>query len=210
MTQANKATLFVVSAPSGAGKTSLVKALCNQMQNVQVSISHTTRPQRPGEQHGVDYHFIDQAEFVALLEQGLFLEHAQVFGNYYGTSQQWVKETLAQGIDVVLEIDWQGAEQVSRIMDCCRICVLPPSLDALHYRLTARGQDESTVIEHRMAQAQEEMSHFAEADYVIINDDFETALAELKAIVAGQRCRTPLQQVKQLDLLQKLLNTPVS
>lgn len=210
MTRENKATLFVISAPSGAGKTSLVKALCNQMQDVRVSISHTTRPQRPGEQDGKDYHFVSQQEFIGILEQGLFLEHAQVFGNYYGTSQQWVKETLAQGIDVVLEIDWQGAEQVSKIMDCCRICVLPPTLDALRYRLTARGQDDDRVIEHRMAQAQEEMSHFAEADYVVINDDFETALAELKAIVSGQRCRTPLQQVKQLALLQKLLNTPTS
>lgn len=210
MTRENKATLFVISAPSGAGKTSLVKALCNQMQDVRVSISHTTRPQRPGEQNGADYHFVSQDEFIAILEQGLFLEHAQVFGNYYGTSQQWVEETLAQGTDVILEIDWQGAEQVSKIMDCCRICVLPPTLEALRYRLTARGQDGDAVIEHRMAQAQEEMSHFAEADYVVINDDFETALAELKAIVSGQRCRTHLQQVKQLALLQQLLNTPAS
>lgn len=210
MTQTNKATLFVISAPSGAGKTSLVKALCNQMQDVRVSISHTTRPQRPGEQNGEDYHFVGQNEFVEILEQGMFLEHAQVFGNYYGTSQHWVEQTLAQGTDVVLEIDWQGAEQVSKIMECCRICVLPPSLEALRYRLTSRGQDADTVIEHRMAQAQEEMSHFAEADYVVINDDFETALAELKSIIAGQRCRTPLQQVKHLGLLQKLLNTPAS
>lgn len=210
MAQRSKATLFVISAPSGAGKTSLVKALCNQLSDIQVSISHTTRAQRPGEQNGVDYHFVNTDEFVAVLEQGQFLEHAQVFGNYYGTSQQWVEATLAQGTDVVLEIDWQGAEQVSKVLDCCRICVLPPSLEALRYRLTARGQDDESIIEGRMEQAQSEMSHFAEADYVVINDDFDTALAELKAIVNGQRCRTDLQRVKHIELLQRLLNTPVN
>src|SRR5690554_6286378 len=122
MSKLNKATLFVISAPSGAGKTSLVKALTNQLRHTQVSISHTTREARPGEKNGVDYHFIDQPTFVDLLNQNTFLEHAQVFGNYYGTSQQWVEQTLQQGIDVILEIDWQGAQQVGRLMPCCRIC----------------------------------------------------------------------------------------
>src|SRR5690554_1959916 len=207
MSKLNKATLFVISAPSGAGKTSLVKALTNQMRHTQVSISHTTRAMRPGEKDGVDYHFINLEEFVELLDKNTFLEHAQVFGNYYGTSQQWVEKTLQQGIDVILEIDWQGAQQVARLMDCCRICILPPSIDALQQRLTARGQDNSDTISHRMAQAQEEISHFAEADYLVINDDFETALAELKAIIVSQRCRTILQQRKSSELLQHLLNT---
>src|SRR5690554_6538787 len=157
MSKLNKATLFVISAPSGAGKTSLVKALTNQMRHTQVSISHTTRKARPGEKDGVDYHFISQDEFVGLLEQNTFLEHAQVFGNYYGTSQRWVEQTLQQGIDVILEIDWQGAQQVARLMECCRICILPPSIDALQQRLTARGQDSNDIISQRMAQAQEEM-----------------------------------------------------
>ncbi len=206
MTNARKATLFVVSAPSGAGKTTLVKALINQMRNVQVSISHTTRPQRPGEKDGVDYHFINQAQFVDLLNNSSFLEHAQVFDNFYGTSQLWVEETLAKGTDVILEIDWQGAQQVARIMDCCRICILPPSVEALRYRLSSRGQDKDTVIESRMAKAKDEMSHFWEADYLIINDDFEMALAELKAIILSQRCHIKVQQEKQSDLLQRLFN----
>ncbi|SRR5690554_980292 len=207
MSKLNKATLFVISAPSGAGKTSLVKALTNQLRHTQVSISHTTREARPGEKNGVDYHFIDQPTFVDLLNQNTFLEHAQVFGNYYGTSQQWVEQTLQQGIDVILEIDWQGAQQVGRLMPCCRICILPPSIDALKQRLTARGQDNEDTISHRMAQAQEEISHFAEADFLVINDDFETALAELKAIIISRRCCMTLQQRKNSDLLQKLLNT---
>lgn len=209
MTTPNKATLFVISAPSGAGKTSLVRALTNQMHNIQVSISHTTRSQRPGEKDGADYHFISKEQFLSLMGEGKFLEHAEVFGNFYGTSQQWVEETLKAGTDVILEIDWQGAEQIRRLIPCCCICVLPPSVEALKERLTARGTDSNEVISHRMAKAQEEMSHFREADYLVINDDFETALAELKSIIISQRCRTELQQEKCSELLQSLLNTAV-
>ena len=205
-----KATLFVISAPSGAGKTSLVKALVNVMPNIQVCVSHTTRSKRPGEQEGVHYHFIQHNTFKEMLGQGLFLEHAEVFGNYYGTSQQWVEHTLAQGRDVILEIDWQGAQQVSRLIDCCRICIVPPSLQALEQRLTERGQDSHEVIAQRMSQAQEEISHYTEADYLVINDQFEQALAELKAIVISQRCRIEVQQNQQLELLQQLLSKPLN
>lgn len=201
----NKATLFVISAPSGAGKTSLVRALLDQLQDIKVSVSYTTRPQRPGEQNGVDYHFVDKSDFVELLDQGRFLEHAEVFGNYYGTSQDWVEKTLQAGCDVVLEIDWQGAQQVARQIDCQRICILPPSVEALYERLTSRGQDSREVIDGRMAKARDEMSHYPEADYLIINDDFATALDELKAVVISQRCNTDLQQRKHASLLQALL-----
>lgn len=209
MSKPSKATLFVISAPSGAGKTSLVRALTSQMHTIQVSVSHTTRAQRPGETDGADYHFVDKAHFMALLENDSFLEHAEVFGNYYGTSQAWVEQTLQQGIDVVLEIDWQGAQQIRRQISCCCICILPPSIEALQQRLTSRGQDSGDVIAGRMAKAQDEMSHYPEADYLVINDDFETALAELKAIVISQRCRTELQEQKCSELLQSLLNTRV-
>lgn len=200
-----KATLFVISAPSGAGKTSLVRALLDSLDDIKVSVSYTTRSQRPGEQHGVDYHFVDRPGFVELLEKGRFLEHAEVFGNYYGTSQDWVEDTLQQGCDVILEIDWQGARQVARQINCQRICILPPSVAALRQRLTARGQDSDEVIEQRMAKARDEMSHYPEADYLVINDDFATALDELRAIVLGQRCRAALQQQKCSELLQALL-----
>lgn len=206
MNAANKATLFVISAPSGAGKTSLVKALTEQMQDIQVSISHTTRQPRPGEVSGKDYHFVSKEQFMALLEKSEFLEHAEVFGNYYGTSQSFVTQTLQNGIDIILEIDWQGAEQVSRLMECCRICILPPSIEALQQRLSARAQDDQQIIKNRMAQAQSEMSHFVEADFLVINDDFNAALEELKAIINSQRCRTVLQQQKNITLLEKLLN----
>lgn len=209
MTTQTKATLFVISAPSGAGKTSLVRALTSQMQNIQVSISHTTRQQRPGEKDGSDYHFIDKDSFLKLLGEARFLEHAEVFGNYYGTSQQWVEETLAAGTDVILEIDWQGAQQIRKLIPCCCICILPPSIEALKARLTGRGTDSDEVISHRMAKAQDEMSHFGEADFLVINDDFEVALGELKSIVTSQRCRTELQQEKCSELLQALLNTQV-
>lgn len=201
-----KATLFVISAPSGAGKTSLVKALLGELADIQVSISYTTRSQRPGEHNGVDYHFIDQSRFMAMLEESRFLEHAEVFGHYYGTSQDWVEQTLQSGVDVILEIDWQGAQQVSKLIECQRICILPPSIEALKQRLASRGQDSVETINARMAKAQDEMSHYPEADFLLINDDFATALTELKAIVVSQRCRTALQQEKQHGLLQALLN----
>lgn len=200
----NNATLFVISAPSGAGKTSLVKALVESMKDIQVSVSHTTRTQRSGEQDGINYHFVEKEAFVSLLNEARFLEHAFVFDNYYGTSQDWVEAMLAKGIDVILEIDWQGAEQIRKIMDCRCISILPPSLNALKERLTQRGQDSAEVINKRMAQAKEEIAHFGESDYLVINDSFEDALNELKAIVLSERCRTSIQALRHTKLLQDL------
>ncbi|HET8711907.1 MAG TPA: guanylate kinase, partial [Spongiibacteraceae bacterium] len=175
--------LFTISAPSGAGKTSLVNALLPTLAGVQVSVSHTTRAKRPGEVDGVIYHFVDMNEFLHMLDHGDFLESAEVFGNRYGTSQSWVKKTLAAGIDVILEIDWQGAQQVRRLLpDTVSVFILPPSRSALLQRLNGRGQDSAVVIQQRMNAAIDEMSHYPEADYVIINDDFQTALSELRSI----------------------------
>lgn len=200
-------TLFTISAPSGAGKTSLVDALVKQSPNVQVSVSHTTRPMRPGEQDGVNYHFVDVPRFTAMLEQSAFLEHAEVFGNYYGTSREWVESTLEQDIDVILEIDWQGAAQVRRLMpDCVSIFILPPSPQALLERLNQRGQDAPEVIEQRFQQARDEMSHYVASDYLIVNDDFDTALAELTAVVRAQRLRTDHQQRRWQTLVSQLLS----
>ncbi|MFT4997514.1 MAG: guanylate kinase, partial [Flavobacteriales bacterium] len=166
MNNSSQGTLYTISAPSGAGKTSLVNALIEQDPSIQVSISHTTRTIRPGELNGVNYHFVDQTDFLAMLGQADFLEHARVFDNYYGTSQQWVEETLAKGLDVILEIDWQGAAQVGKLMpDAIAIFILPPSKMALERRLTGRGQDSPAIIDKRMSEAQSEMSHYIEADY---------------------------------------------
>lgn len=196
--------LFIISAPSGAGKTSLVSELLVRMDNIKASISHTTRDRRPGEEDGVNYHFVSKEAFVSMLEQNAFLEHAEVFGNYYGTSQQWVEETLAAGEDVILEIDWQGAAQVRQLFDdSTSIFILPPSKQALRERLDNRGQDDSAVIEKRIAAATEEMSHYIEADYMVVNDDFEVALNQLMAIVSAQHCRLPVSGQEKLlaDLL---------
>lgn len=202
---ASKASLFVISAPSGAGKTSLVKALLEQLDQVQVSVSNTTRDSRPGEVDGVNYHFTDKQAFLNMVEKGEFLEHAEVFGNYYGTSQAWVEETLAKGIDVILEIDWQGASQIRKQISCQSIFILPPSLKALQDRLSNRGQDSDEIIQQRMAEAKTETSHYPEADFLVINDDFDTALQELIAIIKAQRCLNTLQQKKHESLLSDLL-----
>lgn len=200
-------TLFTISAPSGAGKTSLVDAVVKQSPTVQVSISHTTRPMRPGEQDGVNYHFIDAPRFTAMLGKSAFLEHAEVFGNYYGTSRDWVESTLEKDIDVILEIDWQGAAQVRRLMpDCVSVFILPPSPQALLERLNQRGQDAPDIIEQRFQQARDEMSHYVTSDYLIINDRFDTALAELKAILGAQRLRTEQQQRRWQPLISQLLS----
>ncbi|MDO8860166.1 guanylate kinase [Haliea sp. E1-2-M8] len=200
-------TLYTVSAPSGAGKTSLVNALIARCNHLRVSVSHTTRPQRPGEQDGVNYHFVDEAAFLSMLERAAFLEHARVFGNLYGTSQAWVEEQLAAGTDVILEIDWQGAEQVKRLLPATRaIFILPPSRQALEQRLTGRGQDDPAIIAARMAQAVEEMSHYIQSDFLVVNNDFEQALAELAAIVVCQRLQTTRQQEVLTDLLLNLLD----
>jgi guanylate kinase len=198
--------LFIVSAPSGAGKTSLVNALLEQMVGLQVSVSHTTRPRRPGEVDGVNYHFVDRPAFDAMLAAGDFLESAEVFGNCYGTSQRWVEQTLAGGTDVVLEIDWQGAQQVRRLMpSAVSIFILPPGRDELERRLTGRGQDAPEVIAKRLAEAVGEMSHYGEADYLVINDRFDTALAELRAIITSLRLRLDSQRQRHQQLIRALL-----
>ncbi|WP_271272153.1 guanylate kinase [Aliamphritea hakodatensis] len=200
-------TLYIVSAPSGAGKTSLVKALLEQDQQICVSVSHTTRDMRPGEVDGKDYNFVALSDFDAMIGRGEFLEYAEVFTNKYGTSQIWVEQQLQQGLDVILEIDWQGAQQVRRLMpESVSVFILPPSTDALRERLTGRGQDAAEVIEHRMSQAISEMSHYAEFDYLIINDDFQTALGELQSVFAGQRLTLDRQQRKHQGLLAGLLS----
>ncbi len=200
-------TLYILSAPSGAGKTSLVKALLKQDSQVVVSVSHTTRAMRPGEQDGVDYNFVSMEAFNELIEQGQFLEYAEVFGNKYGTSQQWVREQLVAGRDVILEIDWQGAEQVRRLMpEAVTAFILPPSRAALRERLNARGQDSEDVIDGRMAEAISEMSHYPEYDYLLINDDFDVALDELASLFKARRLRQSAQQEKQAALLTELLS----
>ncbi len=202
----NFGTLYTISAPSGAGKTSLVKALLDTTQGIQVSISHTTREIRPGEENGVNYHFVDHDTFTNMIENNEFLEHAQVFTNYYGTSQKWVEDTLQNGADVILEIDWQGANQVRRLMPETRsIFILPPSRKALRERLTGRGQDDSGVIDVRMAEAESESSHYCEADFVVINDDFDQALSELRAIIVAERQTLAKQQLKHYQMIQSLL-----
>lgn len=204
-TTPSKATLFVISAPSGAGKTSLVSALTASMLDIKVSVSHTTRDMRPGEEDGVNYNFVSKEVFTNLIGEDAFLEHAEVFGNFYGTSRQWVEETLAAGIDVILEIDWQGAQQIRQLIDCCTIFILPPSVEALRERLTGRGQDDQSIIDGRMAEAQSEMSHFGEADYLVINDEFAMALEDLRAIIHSQRNRNVIQKEKHRELLADLL-----
>lgn len=200
-------TLFTVSAPSGAGKTSLVTALIDRCTDLQVSVSHTTRPIRPGEVDSVNYHFVAESEFLQMLEGAEFLEHARVFGNLYGTSQIWVEKQLSLGIDVILEIDWQGALQVKQLMPASQsIFILPPSRATLEQRLTARGQDDSEIIARRMSEAVEEMSHYIQSDYLIVNNDFDLALSELQAVVISQRLRTPSQVQTQAQLLENLLN----
>lgn len=201
-----KGILYIVSAPSGAGKSSLVNALIKRLSYVFLSISHTTRPMRPGEEQGQHYHFVDRDEFQSMVAKGDFLEHAQVFDNYYGTSRSYVERELDKGHDVILEIDWQGAEQVRRAMpDSQSIFILPPSLDSLQERLEKRAQDADDVIARRMRDAVSEMSHYDEYDYLIINDDFYKALDDLCSVFIAQRMRTPMQVRMQADLLSGLL-----
>lgn len=202
-----KGTLYTVSAPSGAGKTSLVNALVESTPELKVSVSHTTRNKRPGEIEGVDYHFVTHEEFLGMVHRNEFLEHAQVFTNHYGTSRLWVEETLNQGIDVILEIDWQGARQVRELLPESRsIFILPPSRETLRERLTGRGQDQATVIEARMGEAQSEMSHYNEAHFLIVNDEFDTALQEFRAILLSQRLLLEKQRLKHQNLIKSLLS----
>ncbi|NRA23214.1 MAG: guanylate kinase [Oleispira sp.] len=200
-------TLYVFSAPSGAGKTSLVKALLDRTNDIGVSVSHTTRKPRSGEEHGKDYNFVSQDEFRSLIGQSAFLEHAQVFDHFYGTSKTWVEQELQAGRDVILEIDWQGAQQIRQQMpEMIGVFILPPSREELLKRLTGRGTDSTDVIACRMLEAESEMSHYGEFDYLIINDDFDTALTELHAIVLARRQRTSAQSQKHQLLLDNLLN----
>lgn len=201
-----KGTLFIVSAPSGAGKTSLVKALTDNTPSILVSVSFTTRPKRAGERDGVHYNFVSTEQFEAMLNQGDFLEHANVFGNYYGTSQAWVKSKLMEGKDVILEIDWQGAAQVRKLIpESIGIFILPPSRQTLRERLEVRGQDNSETIDRRMAQAVDEMSHYTEYDYLLVNDNFDLALQQFRATIEAQRLKLSVQQNAIGELLTELL-----
>jgi guanylate kinase len=198
-------SLFILCAPSGAGKTSLVKELLAQEPAIRLSVSYTTRPPRAGERDGVDYHFVSREEFLRREAAGEFLESAFVHGNHYGTSLAWIERQLAEG-DVLLEIDWQGAAQVRRLTrDSVSIFILPPSFAALGERLRTRGLDSETVIASRLAAARDEMRHVAEFDYVIINDDFGRAVADLRAVVHAARLRTPLELDRRHGLLNGLL-----
>lgn len=201
--------LYILSAPSGAGKSSLINALLADLprSQVQLSISHTTRSPRPGEEQGVHYYFTDQAEFKALIEQGHFLEWAEVFGNYYGTSLPMIKQSLEKGIDVFLDIDWQGARQIrQKIPNIKTIFILPPSKAELEKRLIGRGQDSADTIAQRMAKAVSEMSHYNEFDYVIVNDDFQTAVNQLKSILTAEQLKQQTQAVRYQHLIADLLN----
>jgi guanylate kinase len=203
-----KGTLYIVSAPSGAGKSSLISAMLekNPTYAMKVSVSHTTRGMRPGEEDGVHYHFVEKSEFESLIEQGAFLEYAEVFGNYYGTSRLWIEETLDKGIDVFLDIDWQGARQIREQMPQAKsVFILPPSNSELERRLNVRGQDSDEVIAKRMSEAKSEMSHYSEYDYVIVNDDFDGALVDFKAILRAERLKEDKQAVKYKGMFDALL-----
>lgn len=206
MNKGNQGNLFIVSAPSGAGKTSLLRELLQADPGLVLSVSHTTRAPRPGERDGVDYHFVSVDEFMALAGEGAFLEQAQVFDNYYGTSQAGVQSQLEEGLDVVLEIDWQGARQVRKIFPAAiSIFVIPPSIAALRERLSGRGQDDETVIERRMRDAKNELSHYAEYDYLVVNDRFEDALDDLACIVRSERLRLEKNALRHAAALQEML-----
>ena len=203
-----KGTLFIVSAASGAGKTTLVNAVLDQVDDLVVSVSHTTRAPRDGEVDGENYHFVEKQVFQAMVEDSEFFEYATVFGNMYGTSRQHIQEQLLKGMDVILEIDWQGARQIRQLMtDCISIYIVPPSTAELRERLNARAQDDETVINKRMHEAISEMSHYVEFDYLIINDDFDEARDNLAAIIKGNRMLHEHQQQKHAELLAELLST---
>ena len=200
--------LYILSAPSGAGKSSLINALLADLprNEVRLSISHTTRNPRPAEEDGVHYYFTTHAEFEALIENDHFLEWAEVFGNYYGTSLPMIEKSLEQGVDVFLDIDWQGARQIrQKVLNVKTIFILPPSREELRNRLVGRGQDSEETIAKRMAEAESELSHYNEFDYVIVNDDFQQALAELKAILTAERLKLASQEIRHKALIEQLL-----
>lgn len=199
-------TLFIIAAPSGAGKTSLVRHLTNSFDSLLVSVSHTTRPQRPGETDGIDYFFISEDQFKDMVDQHTFLEYATVYGYHYGTSQKWVEEKLKNSIDIILEIDWQGAQQIrNKLPDSVSIFILPPSREVLINRLVSRGQDEKHVIEKRMAQLRSEIQHCREFDYLIINDDFSKASEELSAIFLSQQLQREKQELHYKHIIDQLV-----
>lgn len=201
--------LFIVAAPSGAGKSTLIKEILSkstESKPMQLSVSHTTRAPRKGEQNGHEYHFVDHAKFASMIQQDAFYEYAEVFGNYYGTSKAAISDKLQQGIDVFLDIDWQGARQVKKQNpDVIGIFILPPSVDALQVRLSGRGQDSQETIAKRMAEAQSEISHYNEFDFVIVNDDLTQAHQEFESIVYAQRARLSKQQMRHDSLFTELL-----
>ena len=200
-----KGNVFIVCAPSGAGKTSLVAELLRRLRSTLLSVSHTTRAPRPGEQDGRDYHFVSRPTFVAMIERGEFLESADVYGNLYGTSQSWIDRQRARDVDIVLEIDWQGAQQVRKLIpDAIGIFVLPPSLATLRRRLNDRGQDSDAVIERRLQAAQGEIAHLTEFDYVIINNNFDDAVEDLVSIVRAARLGIAAQVSRHSDLINSL------
>ena len=197
--------LFIVCAPSGAGKTSRVNALLEREPAIELSVSHTTRPPREGEVNGRDYHFVSRERFLDMASRGDFLESAEVHGNLYGTSQAWIEARMREGRDIVLEIDWQGAQQVRSLLPAAvGVFILPPSLDALHRRLTARGKDSSEVIDRRLANAREEIGHVGEFDYVIINQTFDVAVVDLVSIVRATRLKVDAQLARHRDLLNAM------
>lgn len=199
--------LYIISAPSGAGKTSLVRRLLAETASLAVSVSHTTRARRAAEQDGADYHFVAVETFKSMIAAGEFLEHAQVYDNYYGTARQSVTDSLARGVDVVLEIDWQGAQQVRRMLPAAiSIFILPPSIAILRERLQNRGQDNAETIARRMQDAVAEMSHYREFDYLVVNDDFATALMQLKSIIIANRLSQERQREQLHGLLRDLFN----
>jgi guanylate kinase len=197
--------LFIVSSPSGGGKTSLIKALLESEPEVRLSVSYTTRPARGGETDGRDYHFIDLPEFERMLEAGEFLESAEIYGNRYATSQKWIEGERAHNRDVLLEIDWQGAQQVRRLLPgSVSVFILPPSLEALATRLKRRGQDNEETVMRRLAAAREEISHVSEYDYVIINDDFRQAALDLRSIVRAERLKSARQLARHSDVFNRM------
>lgn len=201
-------TLYIICAPSGTGKTSLVAALVASLKRVEISVSHTTRPIRPGEQNGVNYHFVTPEKFEQMIDHDDFFEHALVFGNHYGTSKTFVENKLKNNIDVILEIDWQGAQQIRKIFkNTLSIFIFPPSIEVLSQRLRARGQDTEVVIQRRLAEAKNEIHHYSEFDYLVINDNFEHALNDLKAIITANTLSMPLQKQNNAKLIAQLLNS---
>jgi guanylate kinase len=201
-----KGTLYIVSAPSGAGKTSLVKALSESLPGVAVSVSHTTRAMRPGEHDGVNYHFVSRQDFEAMVARDGFLEHARVFDHHYGTGRSQVESQLERGLDVILEIDWQGARQVrERMPGSLSLFILPPSREVLAQRLRGRGQDPEEVIQRRMRDAEAQMGHYDEFDHIVINDEFQVALGEMRCIIVAQRLRREVQRERHRALLASLL-----